>query len=132
MKTDYTVFRGTKATGKAEFAREGLYYRICVHCMNPARIQLFSANGILDLGVCVPSEGEFIIQTRIPVKKIGEGDIAFYMDSEETFYPVSEDAPFLRLDLLRSCVMSYRGGVTGVQRESSKPTGQWSEPSTSA
>ena len=81
--------------------------------------------GTLDLGVCVPSAGEFIIQTRIPVKKIGEGEITFYTGSEEaSFYPVSEDTSFLRLDLLRSCLMASRGDVVGVQRVISKPTGQ--------
>jgi hypothetical protein len=125
LQTYYTVFRETEAFGKAELNREGLYYRICIHCPQSARIHLRCALGTLDLGVCVPSAGEFIIQTRIPVKKIGEGKITFYTASEETsFYPVSEDASFLRLNLLRSCVMASHGDVIGVQRVSSKPTGQ--------
>lgn len=84
-----------------------------------------------DLGLCVPTDGGFCLQTRIPVKRIGEGKLCFnvvsgYAASSEQFVPVSESESFLYLAMLDTAYLEKRNGQTGVciQTDSSKPTGQ--------
>ena len=71
------------------------------------------------LGVLVPVGDKFGIDTRLPVKKIGEGDFSFYAvprhpDIGEKFIPIRADEPFSYLDKLQSAHMDVKNGVMGI------------------
>ena len=132
MENIFTVYRDGTAFGRASMAREALYYRISVRCPEPVRVSIYGDKGFRDLGICVPSGNEFIIETRIPSKQIGDREVRFQAESEkDSFFPVYANQRFLHLDILRSSVLAFRSGEIGVQIVSSNPTGQWSEPITS-
>ena len=78
--------------------------------------------GILDLGICVPMEEGFGIETRIPVKRVGEKILTIH--TEESFHPISKEKPFLYLHQLRNCFYAVRDGKPGIQKSISNPTGQ--------
>lgn len=129
MKETFLVDRDGIAFGNAEMIREGLYYRIRVRCPKPVRVQLCGEKGVQDLGICVPSGSGFAIETRVPVKRIGEGAVSFQVAPEfGPFYAASPDKPFSHLGDLRNCVFRFQNGQAGVQIVISNPTGQWSEP----
>ena len=131
MKT-LSVYRDSVPFGLAEIIREGLYYRIRVHCPQSGRVLVYEAKGMRDLGICVPSEGEFVIETRVPVKQLGEGELSFCVTSDKNmFHPVEADKPFEHPDILRDCVLCFQKGQIGVQMAISRPMGQWSDPNTS-
>ena len=124
MRT-FTVYRDSESFGAAQIKREGLYYRIQIRCPKGGRVTVLGPKGMRDLGICVPSDGSFVIQTQVPVKALGEGDLFFSIASEKlSFYPVEANKPFARLDIVRECVMSVQNGQIGVQMDISKPTGQ--------
>lgn len=118
----FVICRDGKAFGTAQCFREGLYFRISVRCPESVRIFLHGEKNILDLGICVPMDNQFGIETRVPVKRIGERVMDIL--TEETFYPVSQDKPFSRLYQLRSSVFTVLEGSYGVQKVISSPTGQ--------
>ena len=131
MKT-YSVYQDSVPFGTAEIIREGLYYRIQIRCPNAVRVTVAGANGMRDLGICVPLEEKFVIQTRVPIKQLGEGEMYFCVHSEKNaFVPVETDKPFEHLDMIRDSALSFQNGQIGVQTSISKPIGQWSEPNTS-
>lgn len=137
LKTEYSIQFAGETIGCADVERQGLYYRISCRCRLsgevPVRIHLMHRHGETDLGLCVPMESGFGIDTRIPVKRAGEEITGFYAvasagSSAAFFVPVSPDEPFQYISRLKDCFLSRRGDRIGVvlpdQREISKPTGQ--------
>lgn len=129
------ILSGNDTVGSACVNRCGLYYHIVCKCeligKDHFRIVASCDGKQVDLGVCVPIEGGFGLQTRIPVKRLGEGELCFKVvsgnaASSELFIPVSESEPFLHLSMLDTAYLVKRNGQTGVclQTDSSKPTGQ--------
>ncbi len=113
------------AFGNAEMVREGLYYRIRVCCPEPVRVQFCGEKGVQNLGICVPAESGFVIETRIPIKRVGEGAVSFRLEQEMgQFIEVFRDKPFVPLENLRNCVFCVYNGQAGVQSVISNPTGQ--------
>ena len=132
MKEQAVVFREGKPFGTAIISIEGLYYRINIRCPEPIRVWIKGGKGRRELGLCVPADTGFVINTRIPVRHLGEGPFSFCVEEKnEKVFPVYRDKPFPYLDKLRNAMLFQEGGLTGVQIVSSKPTGQWSEPNTS-
>lgn len=118
----FTVYREDKSFGSAQVFREGLYFRVSIRCPGSVRVFLQGDKSVLDLGICVPMEERFGIETRVPVKWVGEKVLT--IRTEEAFYPVSADKPFLHLQQLRSSVFTVRDGLYGIQKDISNPTGQ--------
>ena len=94
----------------------------------------------VDLGICVPHGDRFGIDTKVPIKRFGEGTMTFRLvpkhnKIEGTFLPVSPDEPFSYIQKLQQAHLATQGGLVGVvvtEDQSSKesPIGQWSEPIT--
>lgn len=103
------IFFRENGVGTAEIEKKGLYYRFRCRCNLPEgkmyRLWADCDKGKVNLGICVPQEGEFILCTQIPITHIGEGSINMFVlekddASEDRTFPVSEENPFGCLEKL--------------------------------
>ena len=103
-----------KPVGTVECIREGLYCRILCRCTLPGqKIQRLYA-GNEKIGVLMPQNGQWILETRIPAKRIKEGS-AFTLDEPgEKFYPIRPGEEFAHLDKLRKGKLDIREGQMGL------------------
>ena len=128
----YAVLNSETKVGTAKVEKQGLYHCISLRCAEPMRVSVTGEKGTIDLGLCVPQVTGFGVETRIPVKYLGDGDLIFRTTEQtDVFWAVYPHKPFQRLDKLRGAVFAQRDGHIGIQMSISNPTGQWSEPNTS-
>lgn len=147
MVGDYQVYFGNQPCGKVQVRRQGLYYRFTCRCRltGDALCRLLVSVGTHqeNLGVLVPVEGGFGLDTRIAAKRFGEGTPSFTVVSsreqmQERFVPITPEEPFAYIERLKTSFLVRKYGKLGIllteepaHREISSPTGQWSEPKTS-
>lgn len=145
MEQAYFIRSGDEIIGRVMVQRQGLYYRICCKSKltGAVRYKLVVSCGdnTVDLGICIPLEDGFGMNTRIPVKRLGEGTLIFQFVPKHTelqtqFVPVFPEEPFGYIRQLQNAHLAKQDGHVGIeftedQRSRDNPTGQWSEPSTS-
>lgn len=145
MQKEYSVFSGGETIGKVWVQRQGLYYQIRCRCdlTGTVRYKLMASCGdiTVDLGLCVPQDKQFGVDTKIPIKRLGEGTLSFrliprHSSLEGRFVPVSPEEPFGYIRRLQMAHLALQGGAIGIlfaetQSSSDNPTGQWSDPITS-
>ena len=145
LQSEYLVASGNENIGNVQVQRQGLYYQIrCRCCLTGCiRYKLLASCGenSADLGICVPKDGVFGVDTKIPIKRLGEGTLSFrlvprHSKVEGSFVPISPDEPFSYIRQLQNAHLEKQDGCIGVvipqdQNSSDRPTGQWSEPITS-
>lgn len=119
----YQITMRDKPVGKAQVSREGLYYRIRCRCdlsgETVCRILVRCGSREENLGILVPQDGAFALETRIPVKKIGEGMLAFsvvprHRAPEAGFISLSPEEPFRYITRLKDAYLIKHNGKTGV------------------
>ena len=136
MIQEYSI-AGAEGTAKVEC--QGLYYQIrcLLHTTKPCRVRVCGSRGEANLGLTVPVAGGFGLETRIPIKRLGEGSLEFSTDAETVCVPVNPDEPCDYIRFLMRSKLAQRDGKTVIllprvaHRAISRPTGQWSEPKTS-
>ena len=144
MVGNYGVFFGNQEAGKVQVQRQGLYYRFHCRCRLTGdvvcRLYVSCGGKQENLGVVVPMDGGFGLDTRIPVKRLGEGEPAFSLvpkhdPPQGQFVPIVPEEPFTYIERLKTSFLVKKYGEMGIlvgdQKVSSSPTGQWSEPNTS-
>ncbi len=125
MDGTYEVRMGDKAVGQASLRREGLYYHISCRCTLPGkemyRLILGCGSKREDLGVCVPMEGQFGVDKKIPCKRLREGTPEFrlrpkidQMDAPGKFIPVYPEEPFAYIRRLEKAYLACQDGQLGV------------------
>ena len=142
MDEVYEITYADAAVGTARMEKQGLYYRFSCRCRLPKdgffRIHVICADKRADLGICVPVDGMFGTDKKIPIKMLGDGAWTFLlrpnewvseemkttaepmketiqeMLPEDHFVPVSEQEPFADLDKLESAIMEIRSGKPGI------------------
>ena len=133
MEGNYEILEEGRSVGTVSVFQCGLYYRFLCHCGAPHRITVSCGGKNTELGLCVPTGTGFGIDTRIPAKKIGNGELAFFAQveksgKEEIFFPVSGLEPCTCIEKLRYARIAEKNGQLGVLipygNEISKPTGQ--------
>ena len=119
----FDIILGNESIGKADVQKEGLYYRITCRCRLSGEVtyKVIASCGEqkADLGILVPENGAFMLTTRIPMKKLGEGAMLFRAEPrhpklEGKFVPISADEPFSYLSRLENAYMQIRDGQIGV------------------
>lgn len=122
MHGEYAVYMGNERVGSAAVTREGLYYRISCRCRLsgtvPCRIAVTGEKEV-DMGLCVPQGDEFGIEKRIPIKKIGEGELRFqvlprHQVSKGIFVAISPEEPFRYIARLKDAYLARRNGQIGL------------------
>ena len=123
MEQSYAVTVGGKPAGKVLVQRQGLYYHISCRCQLKGdtiyRLIVTSGSTSINLGVVVPIDNGFMLNTKLPVKKIGEGEIVFtlYAKQEEsalTFTPITPEEPFSYISRLKDSFLNLQDGQVGI------------------
>ena len=119
----YPILRGGESIGQACVEKKGLYYHFSCRCDLSGEViyRLTASCGekCENLGVPVPDGGEFMLTTRIPVSRLGQGEITVravpkHGKLEGKFIPISPDEPFNYLRQLENAVFEKRNGQPGI------------------
>ena len=111
---------GQEKIGTVCVLKEGLYYRFMCKCQLSGevvyQIIVGSSLGETNLGVCVPIECGFGINTRVPIKTVGDPPFSFTVVPKHTekrgeFVPIRADEPFVYLQKLDNAYCSMLDGT---------------------
>ncbi len=144
MEGNYGVRMGLDLVGKVNVQRRGLYWQFTCRCRLSGdgvfRLRIQCGGKQENLGILVPMDGGFGLNTKIPAKRLGEGEPEFTLIPKHElcggrFVPIYPEEPFAYIGKLKKAFLVRQNGRMGIlledQMSSSRPTGQWSEPKTS-
>ena len=118
----YAVYLGDKTAGKLQIEKEGLYYRLTCRCVVPDDLvyRLFAVTDQRreNLGVVLPENGGYVLQRKIPAKRLQPG-CRFLLSARGetntgTFVPVYPEEPFSYISRLETAFLEVRNGQTGL------------------
>ena len=119
----YEVFADEKMVGTVEAIREGLYIRFSCRCQpsdrDMIRLWMICGEQETDLGLCVPMDGGFGTEKRIPAKQCGPGEPQFCLRHKDDtrrgkFIPLSPEEPFQYIHRLETAFLERRGLKVGI------------------
>ena len=122
MVGSYGVRLGDSQVGTVTVERQGLYYRFFCRCSLSGqvmyRLWLLCEGGERDLGLCVPVDGGFGTERRLPVKQCA-GTPEFVLRPNRAapgtkFIPLSPEEPFRYLHRLENAYLARRGTELGI------------------
>ena len=124
MEEYYPVYFGKEQAGKVQVIRQGLYCRFQCRCRLTGdvvcRLHVRCGDRWESLGVVVPMDGGFGLDTRLPAKRLGEGELAFQLlPKHETplagkFVPISPEEPFAYIARLKESFLVRQGEQVGI------------------
>ncbi len=125
MEEKYDVYLEGISCGTAFLSKQGLYAFIRCFCSLPpesmVHLQLECSDATEDLGLLIPTSGGFMLEKKLPLKRLGEGNMRFSLrrrhqndDPTQRFIPVFCDSPFEQLHLLDGACFARRNGISGV------------------
>jgi len=119
----YGVYFGSVPAGKVTVKREGLYWRFVCRCRLSGdviyRLLVRCGDCQENLGVVVPVQDGFGLDTRIPVKRIGQGEMSFllvpkYDRGTGHFAPIYPEEPFAYIARLKTAYLVKKDGQPGI------------------
>ncbi len=126
LSTVYEIYYGKDKAGTVQVLREGLYYRFICRCKLPGdvvcRLAVRCADKQENLGVVVPMGDAFGLDKRIPVKRLGEGEMTFHLSPRHDyiqgkFIPIYPEEPFAYITRLKSSFLAKQNGQIGITIE---------------
>lgn len=123
MMEHYYVYFGKDQVGGVQVVRQGLYYRFTCRCRLAGdvicRLQVTCGDKRESLGIVVPMDGAFGLETKLPVKRLGEGKMEFLLlpkheNPAEHFIPISPEEPFSYIARLKEAYLVKRNGQQGI------------------
>ena len=119
MEGIYDIFLWDKPVGKAEVAREGLYYRFICRCCVTEDTLCRVAVGRENLGVLVPAADGFVLETKLPVKRFVNTVPEFRLIPnrpilEGRFVPIKPEEPFAYISRLKTAYLCSQDGQVGA------------------
>ena len=121
---EYPVTLEEKTVGSARLTRQGLYYRVECRCDLPGegmcRLEAAVGEKRVDLGILVPMEHGFGLQTSFPVSRVGEGTMAFRIQRKRQteqgrqFVPIIPEEPFSYQDRLKEAYLDIQDWKRGA------------------
>ena len=124
MDGQFEVLLGNRGVGKVEVIREGLYYRVVCRCILPIggvyRLYALQNSGRENLGVVIPDGDGFLLDKKVPAKRLGNGPFQFVLSSgapslSGEFIPISPEEPFLYIDRLKNAFLESENGKIGIR-----------------
>lgn len=124
MGADYAVYFGDNPVGKVQVIRQGLYYRFHCCCQVTGdvmcRLMVSCGKNQENLGVVIPRGDGFGLDTQIPVKRLGEGEMCFRLVAKHeqlakgTFIPIAPEEPFAYISRLKESFLVRQGNQVGI------------------
>ena len=123
MIGNHNVLIGNETIGKVKVTKEGLYYRICCKCKLSGavvcRLVIQWDNKAESLGVLVPEADSFCLNTKLPAKRLGDGQPVFRVTPKheklpERFVPIRADEPFAYLSELEKAYLKSSAEAVGI------------------
>ena len=123
MVGTYEIRLGSAVVGKAEVEKQGLYYRFSCRCRLSGttiyRVVVSCGEQQADLGVCIPMDGQFGTDKKIPCKRLAEGVPSFlllpkHQCAKGKFVAVYPEEPFAYMSRLKDAYLEIRQGQPGV------------------
>lgn len=119
----YPIFRGAEAVGQATVEKQGLYYCFSCRCRLTGeviyRITVTWGEHSEHLGIPVPEGTEFCLETKLPIRRFGQGEPTFRLvprhpKLDNCFIPLSPETPFPYLKRLENAYLDRREGEIGI------------------
>lgn len=121
MVGNYCVNFGNQQCGKVQVQKQGLYYRFTCRCRLSGdvvcRLYVSCGGKEENLGIVVPMDGGFGLDTKIPAKRLGEGEPTFSLvPKHETrkFIPIIPEEPFSYIERLKTSFLVKKYGELGI------------------
>ena len=123
MERNYGVYFGSQLAGKVQVLRQGLYYRFICRCQVTGdvvcRLSVTCGDKRESLGVVVPMDGGFGLDTKVAVKRLGEGERPFVLLPKHEvltgkFVPIYPEEPFSYIARLKDAYLARKDGQIGV------------------
>ena len=123
MDTYYPVNLNGKPAGKTTVRRQGLYYIFFCRCQITGntiyRLIVSDGKNKENLGILVPQEGSFMLTAKLPVKRLGKGELSFYLQPKQSevnefFIPISPEEPFTYIARLKESFLTQRNQQMGI------------------
>lgn len=128
---DYEVTLAGKPVGKAQAEKQGLYYHVICRCRLSGevmyRLECSIGDKKTNLGILVPMDAGFGMETRFPVSRVGEGALTFRLlprhdeMEERRFVPIRAEEPFQYMEQLKDALLESREGQPGASIPAEKP-----------
>ena len=124
MEGQYSVTVSGQPVGKVVVQRQGLYYLFSCRCALSGagiyRLAVTSGSERETLGILVPKDGSFVLETKVPVKRFGKGEMVFSLISRHerstgTFIPISPEEPFAYISRLKKSFLEIKNGQMGIR-----------------
>ena len=123
MEGNYEVRFGNRVVGSVCVQRQGLYFRFRCHCILSGdvicRLRVQCGETLQDLGILVPVEDGFGLDTKLPAKKLGSGCPEFTLVPKQQkvsslFAPVYPEEPFAYIEKIKQGFLIRKGSITGI------------------
>lgn len=123
MEGYYDVLFGDKPVGRVQVTKQGLYYRFSCRCRMAgevvSRLTVCWQDKQESLGVLVPVDNGFGLDTKVAAKKCGMGKPEFRIyphksELREKFIPISPEEPFAYIQRLKDAFFERRYGQPGI------------------
>lgn len=123
MEQSYEVYFGNRQAGKVQVLRQGLYYRFICRCQLSGDVvcRLVASCGDKreSLGVVVPMDGGFGLDTKVPAKHLGEGELKFTLlpkheITQGMFVPIIPEEPFAYIERLKEGFLVRKEEQVGI------------------
>lgn len=124
MYMNYPVLLGEQKVGQVQVTRKGLYYHFSCHCRLESekiyRLYVSCGSENLNLGVPIPCQGDFQLETQIPIKRLGDGEMSFQLrtpneqQKNSKFCPIYPEEPFAYITRLKNAHLVRQNGQKGI------------------
>ena len=123
MEGTYEITVGNKAVGKITVTKQGLYYRFSCRCTLSSDVVcrvMVSCGGMEEsLGILVPMDGGFGLDTKIAAKRLRPGTPKFRIapnkvETKGKFVPIYPEEPFSYIERLKDAYLARQNGQIGV------------------
>ena len=123
MEGNYGVYFGNRLAGKVQVLQQGLYYRFICRCQLTGdivcRLTVTCGEKQESLGVVVPMDGGFGLDTKLPVKRLGQGNMTFMLSPKHEvttahFVPIYPEEPVSYIERLKDAFLVRTNGQAGI------------------
>lgn len=123
MSEEYPVFLGNEQIGNAQIRKQGLYWKIQCCCQLSGqviyKVLICCGQQETNLGVLIPEKCGFVVETSVPIKRIGAGPFTFravprHEKVTGAFVPIYPEEPFAYLQRLTESYLQIREGRMGI------------------